>query len=291
MKPTLFKADMPPTEIKDDRRVAELGEPPRASSGADLQLEEAAIDPALAAGAPMAASTAALTSRFAGLHLAKLEQSRAYDLIMRLPLLGWSMFCATLQMAGLVRYVQQADAALPFAAYAVNIAMRLSTIAFLLLLAASVALRARPTGKARGLEPRISAVAGAFLVYAIPFFPRRELSVTAEMISTVLVLLGSAAAVITLVRLGRSFSMMAEARRLVTSGPYRFVRHPLYLAEELATIGVSIQFFSLATAFLLAAQIAFQLRRMYNEEVILAETFPEYAGYQQRTARLLPGIY
>jgi len=85
--------------------------------------------------------------------------------------------------------------------------------------------------------------------------------------------------------------MMAEARRLVTSGPYRFVRHPLYLAEELAIIGISMQFFSLSTAFVLVVQIAFQLRRMYNEEAVLAATFPEYAAYQARTARLIPGIY
>jgi protein-S-isoprenylcysteine O-methyltransferase Ste14 len=232
-----------------------------------------------------------LESSGGGVNFLKLEQSRAYDLLMRLPLLGWSMFCATLQMAGLARYVREADAALPFAVYSVNVAMRLSTIAFLLLLGASVVMRARATSKARGLEPRVSAFVGAFLVYTIPLFPRRELSVTAEMVSTLLILFGSAAAVIALVRLGRSFSMMAEARRLVTSGPYRFVRHPLYLAEELAIIGISMQFFSLSTAFVLAVQIAFQLRRMRNEEAVLAESFPEYAAYRQRTARLLPGIY
>ena len=233
----------------------------------------------------------ARTLECAGFDLARIQQSRAYDLLMRLPLMGWSMFCATLQMASLARYVREADGALPFAPYAVNVAMRLSTIAFLLLLAASVVLRARPTGKARGLEPRISAFVGAFLVYAIPFFPRRELSMTAEMVSTLLVLFGSAAAIVTLLRLGRSFSMMAEARRLVTAGPYRYVRHPLYLAEELAIVGLSMQFFSAATALILVVQIAFQLRRMHNEEAVLAETFPEYAAYQRRTARLLPGIY
>ena len=222
---------------------------------------------------------------------AKLQQSRLYDLLMRVPLLGWSMFCATLQMAGLARYLREADATLPVAVYTVNVAMRLSTIAFLLLLGASVVLRARPMGKARGLEPRITAFGGAFLVYTIPFFPRRELALTAEMVSTLLVLFGSAAALITLARLGRSFSMMAEARRLVTSGPYRLVRHPLYVAEELAIIGISMQFFSLSTALVLAVQIAFQLRRMHNEEVVLVESFPEYAAYRQRTARLLPGIY
>ena len=221
----------------------------------------------------------------------RLQQSRAYDLLMRVPLLGWSMFCATLQMAGLARYVREADAALPLAVYAVNMAMQLSTIAFLLLLAASVVLRARPTGKAPGSSRGLSAFAGAFLVYAIPLYPRRELSVTAEMVSTFLILFGSAAAVIALVRLGRSFSVMAEARGLVTSGPYRFVRHPLYLAEELAIIGIFIQFLWLSTALILAVQIAFQLRRMHNEETILASSFPQYAAYRQKTARLIPGIY
>jgi len=229
--------------------------------------------------------------RFNRSGVAKLQQSRAYDALMRLPLLGWSVFCAMVQMAGLSRYMHEADPALPLAVYTVNMAMRVCTIGFLLLLAAAVILRARPSGKARGLEPRISAVIGAFLVYAIPLFPRRELSVTAEMVATLLVLFGGAAAVYALLRLGRSFSMMAEARQLVTSGPYRFVRHPLYLAEELAVIGMCMQFLSPWTTLILAAQIAFQLRRMHNEEAVLAETFPEYAAYRQRTARLLPGIY
>jgi protein-S-isoprenylcysteine O-methyltransferase Ste14 len=235
--------------------------------------------------------TAAMPWRFIHTDFARLQKLRAYDLLMRLPLLGWSMFCATLQMAGLARYVHEPDAAVPFAPYAVSLTMRLSTITFLLLLGVSVDLRGRPIGKARGLEPRMSAFAGGFLVYAIPLFPRRELSVTLEMISTLLVLFGSAAAVVSLVRLGRSFSVMAEARRLVTSGPYRIVRHPLYLAEELAIIGIWLQFLSLSSAFVLAVQIAFQLRRMHNEEAILAESFPEYAAYRQRTARVLPGIY
>lgn len=234
---------------------------------------------------------AAISARLIKFDFPSLQQSRLYDLLMRLPLLGYAIFFATLQMAGLARYVHEADAARPLAFCAIGMVMRLSTIAFLLLLAAATILRARPTGKARGLEPRVSAFAGAFLVYVIPLYPRRELSAPAEMVSTLLVLFGSAAAVYTLLRLGRSFSLMAEARRLVTSGPYRLVRHPLYLAEELAIIGIFMQFLSLSTAFVLAVQIVFQLRRMHNEEAVLAESFPEYAAYRQRTARLLPGVY
>jgi protein-S-isoprenylcysteine O-methyltransferase Ste14 len=110
-------------------------------------------------------------------------------------------------------------------------------------------------------------------------------------VSALLTLCGNTFAVIVLTQLRGSFSIMAESRRLVTTGVYRRIRHPLYLAGEIAAIGVVMQFFSLWTALILAVQIGFQLRRMRNEEVILAETFPEYRAYRARTARILPGIY
>ncbi len=230
-------------------------------------------------------------SRLSIVDLARLQRSRVYDVLMRLPLAGWATLVAAVSTVQLARYVGNADPALSIAVYAINIAMRLSTIAFLVLLATSAILRRRPTGKARGIEPRLSALMGTGLVYAIALFPRRELLPTAEIVSTLLVLVGGAAAVLALMRLGRSFSVMAEARRLVTSGVYRSVRHPLYLAEEIATIGIVMQYLSLWSALLLALQIAFQLRRMRNEEVVLGDTFPEYAAYTARTARLIPGIY
>jgi protein-S-isoprenylcysteine O-methyltransferase Ste14 len=52
-----------------------------------------------------------------------------------------------------------------------------------------------------------------------------------------------------------------------------------------------MQFFSPWTALILAVQFGFQLRRIHNEEVILAAVFPEYLAYCERTARILPGIY
>jgi protein-S-isoprenylcysteine O-methyltransferase Ste14 len=235
--------------------------------------------------------TAAWRARRIRADLAKLQRSGAYDLAMRLPLLGWSVFCTAVWVNGLARYPRGADPGLPVGVYAVNWAMQLSAIIFLVLLAASVVLRARPAGKARGLEPRVSALAGTFTVYAFSLFPRRELSLSGEIAATMLTLIGSGASAFVLAQLGRSFSVMAEARRLVTSGAYRCVRHPLYLAEELATIGIFVQFAAPSTALLLAAQIAFQLRRMQNEEAVLAEAFPQYAAYKKKTARLIPGVY
>jgi len=223
--------------------------------------------------------------------LAQLKQSSTYDLLMRLPMLAWSSALALISAVGLYRYVRDADPALPSAVYSANIAMRLSVIGYLAILATTVIMRRQPIGKARGVEPRISALIGTFLITAVVLFPRCELSLPLGVASTFLILAGDGFAVVALIQLRRSFSIMPEARELVTSGPYRFVRHPIYLAEEIATIGSVMQFLSTWTAMLLLVQIAFQLRRIWNEEALLAEVFPQYATYKEKTARVVPGIY
>src|SRR5215472_3979865 len=230
-------------------------------------------------------------SRPAGWDFGTLQQSRLYDVSMRLPMLMWSVFLGIVTLLGLQQYIREADPALPGAVYILNIAMRASVIAYLVVIAATVAARMRPARKARGIEPRISALIGTFLSTAFVLFPRRDLSMIAGLISALLTLCGNTLAVIVLTQLRGSFSIMAESRELVTAGVYRRVRHPLYLAEEIAAIGVVMQFFSLWTALFLAVQIGFQLRRMRNEEVVLTEIFPEYPAYRERTVRILPGIY
>jgi len=69
------------------------------------------------------------------------------------------------------------------------------------------------------------------------------------------------------------------------------VRHPLYLTEEVAIVGLFMQFTSVWAALLLVVHMAIQLRRMHNEEIVLSGKFPEYDAYGRNTARLIPGIY
>jgi protein-S-isoprenylcysteine O-methyltransferase Ste14 len=164
-------------------------------------------------------------------------------------------------------------------------------IAYLVILAATVASRTRPLHRARGAEPRITALLGSFLITAVVLFPRRELSAAFGCISTLLALAGDLIATVVLIQLRGSFSIMAEARLLATSGAYRIIRHPLYLAEEVATIGGVIQYLSIWTGLLLLVQIACQIRRMSNEETVLMDVFPEYTSYKRTTARIIPGIY
>jgi protein-S-isoprenylcysteine O-methyltransferase Ste14 len=210
---------------------------------------------------------------------------------MRTPVLVWSTTLALALVGGLVHYMHKPDPALPGAVYGVNIVMRLSVILYLAVLATAAVLRKPPIARSRGAEPRISALIGTFVITAVVLFPRRELSLTAGLISAALILVGDALAVVALLHLRRSFSIMPEARELVTSGPYHLVRHPLYLAEAIATIGSVMQFLSVWTILLVVVQLLFQLRRISNEEAILLKSFPGFATYQQRTARIIPGVY
>ncbi len=132
-----------------------------------------------------------------------------YDGLMRLPLLGWVLLCAGTQLAGLSHSTDTRSMDFD---YLIHAAMRLSTIAFLLLIAAVVILRTRPSAKASGLEPRISALLGTFLAYGIVLFPRCDLSLSAAVISTLLTMIGNVGAVVALSQLGRSFSTLSRRR-------------------------------------------------------------------------------
>ena len=223
--------------------------------------------------------------------LARFRASPVYDVLMRLPMLAWSVTLATFAAAQFLKYEQEVDPMLSDDLYAVNVAMRLAMIAFLVTIAATVVLRGRPRGQARGWEPRVTALIGTFLIYGVIFLPQRQLPLTAGLVSTILLLAVNAIAIYCLSHLGCSFSIMPEARELVTSGVYTYLRHPLYLAEMIGVTGTVMQFGSVWTALILVVQIALQLRRMHNEEIVLTVVFPEYAEYQRRTARVLPGIY
>lgn len=172
-----------------------------------------------------------------------------------------------------------------------EVVSRSSTILFLGLLSTLFIIRLEPIKKAKGILPRALAIAGTFSMTLVTIFPRADLSLTQTVIASSLSLTGTGLSLFALAHLGRSFSVMAEARRLVTSGPYRIVRHPLYVFEAMASLGILIQFFSFYSVLIYLAHCFFQLRRMKNEEAVLEGVFPEYEAYKLKTPRLIPGIY
>ena len=79
--------------------------------------------------------------------------------------------------------------------------------------------------------------------------------------------------------------------KMVYRGPYKFVRHPMYLALLLTTLPLVISDFSslrLVFWFILLANLILKLG---YEEDLLQEQFPEHVYYRKQTARMIPGIY
>lgn len=91
--------------------------------------------------------------------------------------------------------------------------------------------------------------------------------------------------------LGRSFGLLPANRGVVQSGPYRVVRHPIYLGYLIGHIGFLMAFFSIQNAALIAIVYVFQVARILREESVLGQD-PAYRVYMHRTPwRLIPGIF
>ena len=78
--------------------------------------------------------------------------------------------------------------------------------------------------------------------------------------------------------------------RIVTRGPYRYIRHPLYLANILQGIGFTLASGSLWVLLFAAYGIVSVISVIVREESYLGQGFPEYENYRAKTSRLIPFI-
>jgi protein-S-isoprenylcysteine O-methyltransferase Ste14 len=148
----------------------------------------------------------------------------------------------------------------------------------------------------RGTDHRAAVIfiafTGTFSALAAPFLPgggRREgLVLVADVLATA----GLAYSVWGLAYLRRSFSIVPEARRLVMGGPYKLSRHPVYLGEIVAAVGVNLATAGWPGALAIIYFIGCEVLRIRWEERVLANAFPnEYPGYASRVPRYLPNPF
>jgi protein-S-isoprenylcysteine O-methyltransferase Ste14 len=142
----------------------------------------------------------------------------------------------------------------------------------------------RQTRAAVAIIACVAAAAGAVALQG----PTDTVPLSMLMLGEVVALVSSVWLLASVLALGRCFGILPEARGLVTRGPYRLVRHPVYLGELGVCAGLVI---GAPTAWNLgcaAVILAAQIVRMGLEERALEAEFPEYAAYASRTARIVP---
>ena len=129
--------------------------------------------------------------------------------------------------------------------------------------------------------------------HAIQQFQSAHFGPATEAIGFLLCLCGFAFAIWARFHLGRNWGQpmtLKQGHELITSGPYRFVRHPIYTGILLAMLGSTIVTpFWIVAFFCLTGYFVYSAR---TEERIMTSQFPaEYPEYKKRTKMLVPLIW
>jgi len=155
------------------------------------------------------------------------------------------------------------------------------------------------------LLERVPVVAGFFMLLLPHWKPRRIPPALLQrfmaegpglaLVALALVLAGLLVAYWARLHLGRNWSgevMVKVGHTLITSGPYRWVRHPIYAGMTLALIGTALASGALYGVIGFGLILFGFLVRVRQEEALMRATFPgEYIEYSRHTARLIPGVY
>lgn len=132
------------------------------------------------------------------------------------------------------------------------------------------------------------ALAGTFLMNGVLIQSPTTRDWLTLALADVLLVAGLAFSIYAAASLGDCFGLASEARGLVTTGAFRVIRHPLYLGEMIAALGILLPVLAPTTVLIYAAFCACQIRRALLEERALAVVFPEYEEYRRQTPAWLP---
>jgi protein-S-isoprenylcysteine O-methyltransferase Ste14 len=83
-----------------------------------------------------------------------------------------------------------------------------------------------------------------------------------------------------------------RGQTVVTSGPYRFVRHPMYVGSFLMYLGMPLVLGSVGALIIGVAIVALMIWRTFREDETLRQELPGYEAFTMRTRyRLVPGVW
>lgn len=139
----------------------------------------------------------------------------------------------------------------------------------------------------------VSVQAILFIVYVFDFFPKLKIPVHISYAGILFAAVGILIAVSAVLKLDRNltpFPTPKDGTQLITSGWYRFSRHPIYTGIMMFVFGYAL--FRMSVFKLLVSVcllILFWFKTNYEEHQ-LRKKFPEYNDYQKRTGRFFPKI-
>ncbi len=163
-------------------------------------------------------------------------------------------------------------------------------ICFYLLVVTLFFRRSHARATSNSVLAKALAYAGTFVPFTLSLTRSPETAITPTLLSISIMTCGMLFALYSLGELGRSFGIMPQARTLVRSGPYRFIRHPLYVGEIVAFGGAILAGFTIAKLGIFLLLVAIQSYRAVQEEKVLDATIPEYAAYKASTRRFIPRV-
>lgn len=149
---------------------------------------------------------------------------------------------------------------------------------------------------------RILAIAGIIALIRMPgtraFFqdgpPPAEIDSVRGVAGLIICLAGFALAVWARLYLGRNWGMpmsLKQGHELVTTGPYRYVRHPIYTGMLLAIVGSALVSGPIWVVLLIGMTI-YCVYSARTEESLMLQQFPEqYARYRQRSKAIIPFVF
>jgi protein-S-isoprenylcysteine O-methyltransferase Ste14 len=165
------------------------------------------------------------------------------------------------------------------------------TGAFMVLLATAYLTRMRAAERAHGFLERsfpllvfLASIAGMGLLQSRPGSPPLYFVAAGLVLGP----LGLCLSLWSVWHLRSSFSILAEARRTVVSGPYRYVRHPLYLGEALTMLGACLLIGTGIALLFWTVVSGLQLARARIEEKKLSRVLSDYPAYRKKTPFIFP---
>jgi protein-S-isoprenylcysteine O-methyltransferase Ste14 len=168
---------------------------------------------------------------------------------------------------------------------------RVMLLAFYVLAVVLLLTRSDAKAKSHRVLPRVAAYAGTFAPFLLGFAESSQVVPGLALAAVSIQAIGMVFVLYSLAILRRSFGVAPQVRALVRNGPYRFIRHPLYVGEIVTLTGAILVGPSWQKVVILMVTVALQVYRAIQEERLLSAHDPEYAAYMTATKRFVPGLF